>query len=169
MREKGKKYWDAWNLVDIAVFISFIYYFNASQNLEAELKKVYPNNAKIGNNNVEASVIPGRDAEDVALPPDDLLFWCRMNSFILIFNALKLMNLVRVHEEFGKMVTLVKQVLLDAKTFTLFFATWVILFSLLFQINGIIIESPNPEDVTYEWDVQDFDYPELSTMVMNCI
>lgn len=32
-----------------------------------------------------------------------------------------------------------------------------------------MIERPDPEAKTYEWDVQDFDYPELPTMVMNAI
>ena len=134
MREKGKKYVDLWNFVDIAVFIAFICYFRASLDLEAEMKKIYQGNSKVGANEqqkVEVSVIP-RDADDKnLLPPDDLLYWCWMNTFILIFTSLKLMNFVRVHDKFGKMVHLVRQVLADAVTFTLFLAAWVFLFSLL--------------------------------------
>ena len=134
MREKGKKYVDLWNSVDIAVFIAFIFYFRASLDLEAEMKTIYEGNSKVGANDkqkVEVSVIP-KDADDKnALHPDDLLYWCWMNTFILIFTSLKLMNFVRVHDKFGKMVHLVRQVLADAVTFTLFLAAWVFLFSLL--------------------------------------
>ena len=66
MREKKMKYVDLWNFVDISVFIAFIYYFKASHNLEAELKKVYPNNAKVGaidSQKIGVSVIPGAAAD----------------------------------------------------------------------------------------------------------
>ena len=106
---------------------------------------------------------------DGIISPDEVLYWCKMNSLILILSFTKLMNLCRVNEQFGQMVTLITQVVKDAVTFTGFLTVWICLFSLLFQINGIIIDKPNPEAVTYEWDDQDFVYPQMSVMKMNGI
>jgi hypothetical protein len=59
-------------------------------------------------------IIPGMADEfetkgfkGLKLEPDDMFFWCLMNSFILIFTSLKLMSFVRIHEEFGRLTTLV--------------------------------------------------------------
>ena len=58
----------------------------------------------------------------------------------------------------------------DSFTFTCFFFVWVVLFSLLFEINGIIIDvPPKPATGTTSKDYDDFEYKSVPKMIMNCI
>ena len=65
--------------------------------------------------------------------------------FFLAF--IKTLNLLRFNEELGYMVQLVKTVFKDMYTFSVFFISWMILFSVLYACVGI--------------EVQADDYPKL--------
>jgi hypothetical protein len=114
---KGSRYFEFWNLVDCVLFAVFIvYYITRMANTDPLLP---------------------RWGTDEGAGVSEMTRYAVTHSVILIFSSLKLLNFLRVFEDFGQFVELLGQVMKDVSVFTMFFFYWVGLNSFMFDIMGV--------------------------------
>ena len=115
IREKGfRAYFSrVFNIIDFLNFFGFVAY------VVLRLRKT-------------DHLIPKDDSHDKNDNVNEIILMSVLNSLLLIFSAFKTFFFIRVYENYGQLVELVTQVTKDIMTFSLFFFSWVLLFSFLY-------------------------------------
>ena len=76
-----------------------------------------------------------------------MLIWMSLNTILVIATVCKLLYMLQVFEMFGLLMSLLIQVSYDIKHFLLIFIFSVVMFSWLFQVSGIEIDTGDYENV----------------------
>jgi len=114
MKDAGFGYFkEIWNIIDFSMFIVYCTYyvlrlFNTTNNIIPF----------VGDN----------------VPTEEMVMWVILNSVLLLQSVMKMMFFLRVNTDFGQLVELIGQVLVDVFNFTFFFGCWVFMFSFLYKV-----------------------------------
>ena len=136
MQHRGAEYFsDGWNKLDCSLFVLFVIYFII--RMADPTMEIVP---------ITGPVVT-KDGTVPDISPWVMLMWIVMNTLLLLNTCMKLMFFLRVYESFGMLVQLILQVLQDIFNFSLFFFSWLLLFSLLYRVNGTTVPAGDYPDV----------------------
>lgn len=108
---------DYWNIIDIANFFIYIFYFY--------LRLPY-----------DKSTLPDL-TKNVNEDSEGILTWVWINTFLITHSFVKVIGFFRVFTEFGHLVQLINRVARDLFAFMVFFFIWIFFFSLIHIVAGL--------------------------------
>lgn len=87
------------------------------------------------------------------------VFWVFIHSIMIVLIAFKMMFFMRVKDEFSILVQLIKIVLSQIGSFSIFLLMWMIVQTILYRVSGINVVAMNDKTGLAE------DYPKVSQMI----